>query len=111
ALFWCIVSEGERLHIGHSFRFAILVNRKSGPARSTVSSCPRISVGSARTLFVTSVAARVPISPVIVAVTPTVSQDSAGSDSVSGIMHSRHGVAGGLNNERCPWFAIALVKR
>src|SRR5438093_2781861 len=94
-----IISEREPLQTGHSSRLAILVNRKSGPARSTVSNCPRIAVGNARSLFVASDAARVPISPTIVAVTPAVSQDSTDSDSAYGIMHSRHGVSGGLNRE------------
>ena len=76
-----------------------------------VSNCPRILVGKPSSLFAASDAARVPINPTTVGVTPRVSQLSVGVGRAVGIMHSRHGVAGGLNRDRWPWFAIALVKR
>ena len=87
------------------------MNRNSGPARSMVRSCPRILVGKPRSFFAASDAATVPIIPTIVEVTPRVSQLSVGAGCAAGIKHSRHGVAGGLNRDRWPWFAIALVKR
>src|SRR5207249_562572 len=79
-----IISEREPLQTGHSSRLAILVNRKSGPARSTVSNCPRIAVRNPRILLAASVAARLPTSPTIVGVTPAVSHDSIDSVLVHG---------------------------
>src|SRR5256885_11931573 len=111
ALSWCTSSEGEPLHTPHFSLFLIVVNTKSGPARSNVSKCPRILVGNSSTFFTASAAARVPIIPTTVGVTPRVSHVSTDPGPVMGIKHSRHGVAGGLNRERWPWFAIALVKR
>src|ERR671924_2208502 len=97
----CSAGFEELLHAPQVLLFESLLNTNSGLVMSTVniSSASRL-VPLTRNLIAVS-APIAPAMPVMAGVTPNVSQLSANLSDTRGIMHSRHGVLGGLRSAKC----------